>query len=219
MKTLKRLLLMALMGLLGTVPGTSCGGQVVVALNEQFNDVNSLTGWTFLNDSNPPGISWFQGNAGIFASHRGAPDAYIAANFLSAQNGSGTIDNWLITPELTLRGATKLSFFGRSAEATGFNDMLEVRFGSGGNFGTLLATLGGSTPWADSWQHFSTSLDVTGSGQFAFRYVGDAAASNYVGLDSLLVTTVPEPSAWLLLAAGTLALLAVRRQRQPRSTL
>lgn len=220
MTPLDRLYLLAIAALAGVLPAPataaqSTAGQSAVVLDEQFNDIEALQGWSFNNASQPPGLGWFQGNASIFPAHRGAPDAYIAANFLSAQGGSGSIDNWLITPVLNLAGATTLSFYSRAAQAPGFYDKLEVRFGSGGNFATVLATLGGAQPLGDSWQQFGAKVDHHGAGQFAFRYIGDAATANYIGLDSLRVTAVPEPAAWLLLVAGACTLAALRRQRQP----
>ncbi len=187
-------------------------GAPVTVLDEGFNDVAALADWVLLNASSPPGLSWFQGNAGVFPAYAGAGDAYVAANYLSAQNGSGLIDNWLITPELTLLGPTTLSFLARTALATGFHDTLEIRFGSAADsFSTLLGTIGGVNAFPTSWQNFTASIDYTGTGRFAFRYIGDAAAANYIGLDSVLVATVPEPSAWLMLTAGALLLVARRR--------
>lgn len=217
MKTLKRLFLLVFFTLAGALPAVGQGAGSIVVLNEQFNDVNSLDGWTLDNASVPAGLGWFQGNPGVFDAHRGAPGAYIAANFLSALNGNGGIDNWLITPQLTLLGPTTLSFHARAARLAGFSDTLEIRFGSGGNFSTVLATLGGGGMLADSWQEYDAILDFTGTGQFAFRYIGDAAQANYIGLDSVLVTTVPEPSAWLLFLGGALTLGALRWRRGART--
>jgi hypothetical protein len=212
MKSLKQLFLLAFCAL-AALPTIGQAANSVVVLNQQFNDVNSLSGWTLDNASNPPGLNWFQGNPGVFEAHQGAPNAYIAANYLSAGNGSGTIDNWLITPQLSLLGPTALSFYARAPELTGFADTLEIRFGSGGNFSTVLATLGANAVLENSWQGYIAVIDFTGTGQFAFRYVGDAATSNYIGLDTVLVSTVPEPSAWMLYLGGALALAVLGRRR------
>lgn len=218
MKAFKHLFLLVIFTLAGSTPAAAQDG-ASVALNEQFNDVNSLDGWTINNASVPPGLSWFQGNPGVFASHQGAPDAYIAANYLSAQNGTGAIDTWLITPQLSLSGPTTLSFFARADQQPGYADTLEVRFGSNGDFSTVLATLGagGDSALGSNWQQHSATIDFTGSGQFAFRYLGDAASANYVGLDTVSVTAVPEPSSWLLYLGGMLTVAALGR-RQSRAT-
>ncbi|MFP5390864.1 MAG: choice-of-anchor J domain-containing protein [Gammaproteobacteria bacterium] len=183
----------------------------ITVLSEEFDNVSNLMGWQQMNASNPIGLSWFQGNSRIFPAHAGAPGAYVAANYLSARNGIGSIDNWLITPEVTLQGPSTLSFFARADAVPGFSDTLEVRFGTAGNFDTLLTTLGGSALQGD-WQPITAKLDFTGTGRFAFRYVGDAATSNYIGLDSVLVATVPEPSEWLMLVAGSVLLAGLRRK-------
>lgn len=191
-------------------PLANAAGTVV--LNEKFNDVSALSGWVLANQSTPVGLSWFQGNPGVFGAQAGPSDSYIGASYLSANQGSGSIDNWLITPVLTLAGATELSFFTRSQAVPGLNDMLEVRYSAGGGtatsgFGTLLATIGGPSAYPASWQQFSANLVLSGSGRFAFRYVGDAAAANYIGIDTVRVmTAVPEPAAYLMLALGLAAL-------------
>ena len=155
----------------------------------------------------PAGSGWFQGS--LFPAQSGAANSYAAANFLGAANGTGNVDNWLITPTLDLSGPTVLSFFTRTDGTPGFNDVLEVRYSSGSGtdpsgFTTLLATIGGAAGYPSDWTQFSASLDVSGSGRFAFRYFGPADTLNYVGLDSVsVVTAVPEPSSWIMLALGT----------------
>lgn len=193
-------------------PLANAAGAVV--LNEKFNDVSALSDWVLANQSTPVGLSWFQGNAGVFGAQAGPSDSYIGASYLSASQGSGSIDNWLITPVLALAGATELSFFTRSQAVPGLNDMLEVRYSAGGGaatsgFTTLLTTIGGPSAYPASWQQYSANLVLSGSGRFAFRYVGDAAVANYIGIDTVRVmTAVPEPTAYLMLALG-LAVLSL----------
>jgi hypothetical protein len=196
-------------------PAAQATGTVI--LNQNFNDVGALGNWLTVNNSVPPGQAWFQGNAGIFDAQAGAADAYIAASYLSAAGGTGIIDNWLITPELTLGGATHLSFYTRSQTIPGFNDMLELRFSPGAGtatsgFTTLLTTIGGPSAYPGSWQQFTADLMLSGSGRFAFRYLGDAAAANYIGIDTVTVSAVPEPSAWIMLGLGLAALPLLRRK-------
>jgi hypothetical protein len=196
-------------------PAAQAAGTVV--LNQSFDDVGALGNWVMTNNSLPRGQSWFQGNAGIFGAQGGAADSYIAASFLSAGPGAGAIDNWLITPQLMFGGATHLSFFTRAQSLPGFNDTLEVRFSPGAGtdtagFTTLLTTIGGPSAYPGSWQQFTADLSLSGSGRFAFRYLGDATA-NYIGIDTVTVNAVPEPSAWLMLGLGLgLTTLLLRRQ-------
>jgi len=191
--------------------------QGVEVLNEGFDNVSGLSGWAQVNNSVPPGLGWFQGNADLFPAQSGAADSYAAVNFLSAANGSGTVDNWLITPELSLNGESVLSFYTRSAPDLGFNDRLEVLFSSGsgtdlGGF-TSVGTIGGSGNYPTDWEQFSATVTASGTGRFAFHYFGPADTLNYVGLDTVnVVTAVPEPSTWAMLGAG-LGLLGLRRRK------
>lgn len=194
----------------------------VEVLNEGFNNVDSLPGWVQLNLSTPPGEGWFQGNAGVFAAQSGAANSYAGVNFLSAANGIGMVDNWLITPTLALGGLTTLSFYVNSQGSSAFSDLLEVRFASGSTgtgldaFDTLLLTVGGEGNFPSQWQQLTASFDAAGAGRFAFRYLGEADTLDYVGIDSVrVVTAVPEPSTYLMLLAGLSAVAAsARRLRQ-----
>lgn len=182
------------------------------SLTEHFDNINQLPGWSLLNSSMPPGVGWFQGNDGIFSAQSGAANAYIAANFLGANNGSGTLDMWLLTPELHLTGPTSFSFWARSALAPGFSDNLEVRIGSGTDPATyaVLQTLG-AVP--GDWTLYQPTLDMTGDLRIAFHYTGAAAQSNYLGLDTVSVMPVPEPATWVLLCVGLAAILGYRHKR------
>ncbi|MEW7850278.1 choice-of-anchor J domain-containing protein [Massilia aurea] len=191
----------------------------IEVLSEGFGDVADLSGWASINRSFPPGNAWFQGNPDVFSAQAGAPGAYAAASFLSAANGFGVVDNWLITPTLTLSGLTTLSFFTNRELVDGFDDLLEVRFGSGSgtdaaSFDMLLTTIGGAGEFPAEWQQWSADLTVDGEGRFAFRYLGDPATLSYVGLDTVrVVTSVPEPTSLLLVASG-LGVLGLLRRRE-----
>jgi hypothetical protein len=216
MKRVKTLFATAALSLaaLGASSARAAGVEV---LNEGFDDVAALSGWAQVNDSAPAGSGWFQGNGALFPAQAGAADAYVAANFLSAANGSGSVDNWLITPVLDLSGTTTLSFYTRHDALPGFNDLLEVRYASGtstdvAGFTTLLATVGGTAGYPTDWQQFTATVTNSGSGRFAFRYLGPADTLNYIGLDTVsVVTAVPEPAHWMMLALGLGLTPMVRR--------
>jgi hypothetical protein len=216
MKTFKTKYAAAAFALAALVPALSHAAGVEV-LNEGFNNVGNMSGWVQVNNSVPAGTGWFQGNAAVFNAQAGGPASYIAANYLGAANGVGSVDNWLITPLLNLSGTSTLSFFTSHAGDPGFSDKLEIRFASGTGtgtdaFSTLLATISG-TNYPTAWQQFTASVNVDGPGRFAFRYLGDASALNYVGLDSVrVVSAVPEPSLYLSLVMGLGALSLLRRK-------
>ena len=77
-------------------------GAQLTSLSESFVDITTLpgNGWFLQNNSQPPGVTnWFQGNPNVFPAHSGNPPEYIAANFNNTA-GTGTISNWLLTPEM-----------------------------------------------------------------------------------------------------------------------
>ena len=201
-------------------PGMAQAAYGTTVLDEGFDDINLLEGWSQLNNSVPQGQGWFQGNGGLFPAQSGSASAYAAVNYLGAADGQGFVDSWLVTPLLNLTGTTVLSFFARTAGTPGFSDQLEVRFDDGlGTFDTLLTTVGGIDPFPAGWTAYGASLHAEGSGRFAFRYLGDADALDYIGLDSVKVlTAVPEPSAWLMLVLGLAGAAALRYKANANAT-
>ncbi len=216
MKTIKSTLTAGALALAVFTPGAASAA--VDALNEGFENVDSLYGWTQTNNSVTAGTNWFQGNADVFGAHAGPANSYAAASYLGAANGQGVVDNWLITPVLSLTGLTSLSFRTRTEDVAGFSDFLEVRFASGTtgdttSFTTLLGSIGGAAGYPADWTEWSTNLRIEGEGRFAFRYVGYADTLNYIGLDTVrVVTAVPEPSLYGMLALGLGALAFMRRK-------
>ncbi|QGZ37899.1 putative secreted protein with PEP-CTERM sorting signal [Pseudoduganella flava] len=184
------------------------------SLIEGFDDVGALSGWT-LNGSSAE--SWFQGNTGIFNAYAGGAASYIASNFDTAA-ANGAIDNWLITPEFTLSGTTQLTFYTRGSSAEGFGDTLHVAFGTGtapAGFSDVLLTIGGGTAYPDGWTQYTATVTGTGTGRFGFHYTGSYDTSNYIGIDSVAIAAVPEPSTWLMLGLGLAGVgFAARRNRR-----
>lgn len=194
----------------------------VVVLNEGFDNVGALNGWVQVNNSVPAGNGWFQGNPGVFPAYAGAPDSYAAVNYLSAANGSGNVDNWLITPVLNLSGITDISFYTRHQAVPGLNlnDQLEVYWSTGSSidpadFTGVVTIVGNTGGYPEDWALFNTNFALDGPVRFAFHYTGPADLVNYVGLDSVsVVTAVPEPSAWMMLAMGLGGFGLLHRRQQ-----
>lgn len=191
-------------------------------LTESFDNISSLTaaGWAINNASSPVGTnSWFQGtdeeNYGPFNSYSGASDAYIAANFACTTGSTGTISNWLITPQLTIKNGTMLRFYTRkptiTSGLTDYPDRLEVRLSqngvstnvgatasSTGDFSKLLLSINPTltvNTYPQAWTQYTVfinDLETPVSGRFAFRYYVTNAGptglnSDYIGIDDVTV--------------------------------
>ncbi len=182
--------------------------------SEGFDDITLLPGqgWFFQNNSSPLGLTdWFQGNDTVFPAHAGAPTAYIGANYNNTGE-TGTISNWMLTPEITLTNGDTIAFWTRTATGSTWADRLQVRLstaGSSTNVGTSATDVGDFTTllldinptligngYPDSWTQFSATLAGIPSGatgRIAFRYfVTDGGASgnnsNYIGIDTVQYT-------------------------------
>lgn len=191
-------------------------------ISEGFDNVAGLAGagWVMTNASPSPGSGWFQGNAGIFAAQSGAADSYIGANYLAAD--SGALSLWLITPSFDLSAPGTLSFYTRTDSSDGFADSLQIWLSptggsSVGSFTQLLYTVN-PTQAADGYPADWTQYTVDfagggGSGRIAFVYSQlNVDNANYIGIDSVSVSAVPEPANAALFAAG-LGLLVLARRR------
>lgn len=207
-------------------------------LTEGFDNVADLTnnGWVIINNSSPLGpLSWFQGNSGVFPSQAGVLNAYAAAN-LNSTGANGDISTWLLSPVINVVDGDQVTFYSRTVANPAFPDRLELRFSTAGassnvggtttsvgDFTTLLLTINPSLTtggYPTGWTSFTATFGGLGgpaSGRLAFRYFvtdGGTAGNNsdYIGIDTLAVTDLPEPATWMLAGAGV-ALMMRRRAR------
>ncbi len=228
-----RLSSLLLLALLVAIPG-----QAQADIIEGFDDISTLVGdgWSFQNNSDSANGDWFEGNETVFPSQAGDPTAYIGVNFNSTFDT--TISNWMITPETALNNGNVFSFWTRTVSGSTFPDRLELRLSTNGasgdvgtsttdvgDFTTLLVEvnpnlLAGPANYPEDWTQFTATISgLSGptSGRFAFRYfVTDAgplgANSNYIGVDTVEFTTVPEPALGLILAGLGLGSCLIRRR-------
>lgn len=206
------------------VAGLMASAQASVpTLSENFDNFASLGagGWVIANSSVGPNLSWFAGNSGVFGAQSGADGSYAAASFTSTSGFPGAIDNWLISPALNVGASATPEFYTRGEDA-GFFDMHEVRFSGGAGsavsgFTTLLASVGSDSAASypvGGWVQYTLTLPTAQSGRIAFRCVNaDASNADCIGVDTVSVTTVPEP-ATMALTAWTLAAVAGTPCRQ-----
>lgn len=186
-------------------------------LSEGFDDISSLSGWAMVNNSTPAaGMGWFQGNSGIFPALSGAGDSYIGASYMASASPAGTVDLWLMTPVLSLTGMSKLLVSMRTADDPGYADQLQIWFGSGsGTDPAAFLMIANSGALEASWLSYVIGSPVgSGEGRFAFRFTGQAETLNYIGLDSVAITTpVPEPATYIMLCIGLALLFGFRHAR------
>lgn len=197
--------------------------------------------WVLENQSELLGPqSWNQGDTMQFTAQAGPGNSYISANFNSAGNGAGPdrISNWLISPARTFNNGDQISFYTRTISPVQFADRLQVRLNKNnsgtnngtsstdvGDFNTLLTDINplyltsGVGSYPTTWTQFTLTLSGLGGptpGRFAFRYFVEnggpgGARSNYIGIDSVTYTQVPEPGTFVLLA---LAGVVIGRRRR-----
>lgn len=202
------------LALLGAVASAQANEVIV----EGFNNVAGLSaaGWVLTNASTPGGsTNWYQGDASIFPAQAGVAESYIAANYNNAPEG-GTISNYLITPTFDLSNSGSASFWARADGLTGFTDSLAFGLSTTGSTNPASFTLNSAfTVPTDGWQQYTmdwAAMDVGAVGRFVIQYTGAADGSNFVGVDSLVIS-VPEPTTPLMLGAGLIGMLLARRRK------
>lgn len=166
---------------------------------EDFNGDNTQAGlnargWITLNVDGGGTTSWFQGNTTVFSSYEGPADGYSAQNFQGA-NGN-LIDQWLISPPITVSAGDTLSFWHRSPDNTIYDDSIFVRY----------STTAGTTPadfdvtWGrymvskTGWARWTGTFPTSGTIRFAIQYYHTQGGptgnySDFFGLD--LVEVIP----------------------------
>jgi len=179
-------------------------------------------GWSVNNSGSTAGGSvsqgWDQGNGGIFPANSGSADSFAMASYNNA-GFPGTVDNWLITPVVSIHALGEVVFSTRTNGAFP-GDNLQVYYNNVGTSNLADFVLLGGVTAADiltDWTSYSLYYTQgTGDVRFAFRYaIGDTnVAGDFLGLDDVDVHSVPEPGVLSMFALGLLLMpLAMRRRR------
>lgn len=190
------------------------GKEICAQLTENFDNILTLpaSGWIQQNLSSPVGgLGWFQGNADAFPAFSGAPTSYIGANYNNV-NGAGTISNWLISPNLTLKNGDVITFYTRTSADNMWADRLQVRMSTNGtssNVGATATSFGDFTTllleinpnlqlsvYPMFWTQYTitiSGLTAPTSGRIAFRYFVtngglNGTNSDYIGIDDFVHT-------------------------------
>lgn len=167
------------------------------------------TGWVRKNNSQPLGPQEWQQGGTDFNAYNGAATSYLMALWSSTTTtGSGTISNWLFTPQTSFKNGDQFKFYTRTATGSTWADRMEVRISTNGastdvgttatsvgDFTTVLLTINQTlvpTGYPQTWTEYTATVSgVTGtvSGRAAFRYFvtdgGGGSNSNIVGLDNV----------------------------------
>ena len=217
------------------------GAQGAVILSEGFENVAGLgpLGWASINTSAPVGTTnWFQGNSDVFTAQAGTKPSYIAANFLNTSAAGGNIINTLYTPTVYVDNGQTISFWTKTDDdtdpgiAAATTDRLRVLYSTSGsstaltNFSQLLIINPAAAPgiYPSGWTKYTATVSGLASGisgRFAFQYnvpafdsQQNATFANYIGIDSVVLSTVPVPAPLGLLGLGVLFAAGLRAKRR-----
>ena len=191
-------------------------------LDESFDNFGSLAGkgWLVQTGSSAAvpissSTSWFDGNnTSEFTAQAGPDNSYVASNFATA-GSNGFIDNFLFTPTFALEGpGVTLSFWVRGG-ADGFSDSFAVYGCKVADCSSITQVVADSFA-VDSWTQYTVNFAGQGAGatgRFVFEYFGNAATSNYIGIDTVTVAAIPEPETYALMGLGLAALAVLRRRK------
>ena len=168
-----------------------------VIFQDDFNGDNTETGlnnrgWITLNVDGGGLTSWFQGNTTVFNAYEGPANGYVGQNFQGA-NGF-LIDQWLISPPVTVNAGDTLSFWHRSPDNTIYDDSIYVRYSTtaGTTPGDFDVTWGRYKVSNNGWARWTGTFNHSGTVRFAIQYyITDGGPSgnysDYFGLDYLQV--------------------------------
>jgi hypothetical protein len=219
------------------------------SFSEGFDGSTMPTGWVTTNLSTraSTGNTWSVGagikdNLGNIVVGPYAGAGFAIVNYTSVGSGTGTISNWLITPELFgIGNGDTISFLTTTTPGSTYPDRLELRLSTNGasvnvgatatsvgDFGTLLSSVNSTLAtggYPENWTLVTATVSGLAApvdGRLAFRYFVTSGGpsgvnSNIIGVDNFSYTSmsaVPEPASWAISLAGMCGLIALRRLRR-----
>ncbi|MFK3739862.1 choice-of-anchor J domain-containing protein [Massilia sp. TN1-12] len=196
--------------------GMAMSAQASIVTTEGFDTVYgkdglAAKGWLGVDTGSTVLNGWFGGNPDTFAAQSGAATSYVAAGYQLA-GADGTLSSWLLSPLFDATGGATVTFWLRAEALDGYYDQVNFGFNLNGEFVNMTPV---SVVPTDGWTQYTAVLgaDTVGMARFGVQYVGDANTADYVGLDNVTITSVPEPASLALLAFGALGLGIARRRR------
>jgi hypothetical protein len=195
----------------------SCAFAIEPPCAEDFADVLALAteGWSIVNVGDPArGTAWHQGNASVFPSWEGDPNAYAAVDMHAIAEWPGIVSVWLVTPMIDFGpnsiSARALDFHARALRGAAnrlvvrqclasSDEVCDVPASGLGGFTTTLIEINRDLlvdGFPDAWEHFvatpADGLATIGVGRIAFHYSipvqPDGSHGTYLGLDSVTMT-------------------------------
>ncbi len=180
--------------------------------------------WHAVNASAPVGLTgWFNNNS-VFAPHSGS--GQLNANFNNT-TGANTINNYMMSMVRTFSAGDTISFWTRTVDSPFFPDRLRLVLSTNGastnvaDFSTVLLSVNEgltTTGYPNAWTQFSVTLTSGGTGRFAFNYNvpnggPSGANSDFIGIDDVAYTAVPEPATMAALGLGVAAMIRRRNRK------
>ncbi|MBE0551337.1 MAG: DUF4397 domain-containing protein [Ignavibacterium sp.] len=172
---------------------------------DDFNGDNSVTGlqsrgYIVLNvDGGGTTDPFFQPTGTVFTAYEGPATGFVASNFQGA-NGF-LIDQWLISPEITVTAGDTLSFWHRSPDGNPFDDSIYVKYSTTAGItpGDFDVTWGRYLVSETGWARWTGTFPTSGTIRFAIQYYivdggPSGSNSNYIGLDYLQVISGATPT-------------------------
>lgn len=195
---------------------TAAAAPAQVLMSQGFEDPAVIAAtWVIINNSSPTGPSpgWQLGSADTFSAQSGSAASYMAANYQAAAPG-GTLDAYLVSPTFSMATPVLIEFYARAEALSGYAD--QIAFGWGNSTLSSITLSVPVTVGTGGWVKYSFQVAAQGSsatGRFVVNYLGAADTSDYIGIDSVTVTAVPEPGSLAMGLAGLAVLAGLARRR------